>query len=95
MKKIDDKTRKIQPLDGEAMKRTKERLDILTKPKESLGILEDLALRVAGITGEITPKIDRKMIITMAGDHGVVEDGVSAYPQEVTPQMVYNPTLRL
>jgi nicotinate-nucleotide--dimethylbenzimidazole phosphoribosyltransferase len=52
--------------------------------------LEELSVRVAGITGNPLPKIVHKVILTMAADHGVVAEGVSAYPQEVTPQMVYN-----
>ena len=90
MQKIRETIDQIEPLDKNAMALAKERQDILTKPKESLGILEDLSIKVAGITGNPVPKIRDKVIITMAGDHGVVEEGVSAYPQEVTTQMVYN-----
>lgn len=90
MQKIREAIDKIEPLDKNAMALAKERQDILTKPKGSLGILEDLSIKVAGITGNPVPKIRDKVIITMAGDHGVVEEGVSAYPQEVTTQMVYN-----
>lgn len=88
--KIEDVIKKIKPPDAEAMREAKERQDFLTKPKESLGILEELSIKVAGIQGSARPKIKNKVIITMAGDHGVVEEGVSAYPSEVTPQMVYN-----
>ena len=80
----------IKPLDEEAMKLAKERQDFLTKPKESLGILEKLSIQVAGITGNTLPQIRDKVIITMAGDHGVVEEGVSIFPKEVTLQMVEN-----
>jgi nicotinate-nucleotide--dimethylbenzimidazole phosphoribosyltransferase len=59
-------------------------------PRGSLGRLEELSIRLAGIRGRERPRLSRKAIITMAGDHGVVVEGVSAYPQEVTPQMVYN-----
>jgi len=62
----------------------------LTKPIGSLGVLEDLVIQLAGITGDVEPKVENKMVIVMAGDHGVVEEGVSAAPQSVTPQMVYN-----
>jgi nicotinate-nucleotide--dimethylbenzimidazole phosphoribosyltransferase len=72
------------------MREAKVRLDNLTKPKESLGRLEELAQKVVGITGKLTPKVKNKIVITMAADHGVAEEGVSAYPQEVTKQMVYN-----
>jgi nicotinate-nucleotide--dimethylbenzimidazole phosphoribosyltransferase len=65
-------------------------LDTLTKPPGSLGKLEELAIQLAGITEELPLEIMRKAIIVMAGDHGVCEEGISAYPQEVTPQMVMN-----
>jgi len=62
----------------------------LTKPRGSLGRLESLSIQLAGILGQPLPEIRHKVIVTMAGDHGVVAEGVSAYPQEVTPQMVIN-----
>ncbi len=80
----------IPPLDTEAMRQAAARQDMLTKPQGSLGRLERLSIQVAGITGNPRPRIVHKVITTMAGDHGVVEEGVSAFPQEVTPQMVYN-----
>ncbi len=88
--KIADVVSQIGPLDRGAMKTAKERQDSLTKPGGSLGILEDLSVRIAGITGAARPKIEEKVIITMAGDHGVAEEGVSVYPKEVTSQMVLN-----
>ncbi len=90
MDKIKETIEAIKPLDKNAMKLAKERQDFLTKPQGSLGILEELSIKVAGVTGDPRPTIKDKVIITMAGDHGVVEEGVSAFPQEVTPQMVYN-----
>ena len=66
------------------------RLDRLTKPVGSLGRLEELAVQYARITGEVKPNVPRGVIFTFAADHGVVREGVSAYPQEVTPQMVLN-----
>ncbi len=81
---------KVKSLNKEAMELAQKRLDSLTKPLGSLGVLEEIAKKLAGITGNPQPKIGKKTIIVMAGDHGVVEEGVSAYPQEVTPQMVYN-----
>ncbi|MBN1813583.1 MAG: nicotinate-nucleotide--dimethylbenzimidazole phosphoribosyltransferase [Anaerolineae bacterium] len=80
----------IQPLDTAAMDAARARQDRLTKPPGSLGRLEEISIRVAGITGRERPVIGDKVIITCAGDHGVVAQGVSAYPQEVTPQMVTN-----
>jgi nicotinate-nucleotide--dimethylbenzimidazole phosphoribosyltransferase len=63
---------------------------VLTKPRGSMGRLESLSIQIAGILGCPRPVIEHKVIITMAGDHGVVAEGVSAYPQQVTPQMVLN-----
>lgn len=80
----------IKPLDEAAMRSARARQDMLTKPQGSLGRLEELSIQLAGITGNAIPEIKDKVIITMAGDHGVVAEGVSAYPQEVTPQMVLN-----
>lgn len=80
----------IRPLDEGAMKAARERQDQLTKPTGSLGRLEALAVQLAGITGEVRPRLPRKAVIVMAGDHGVTAEGVSAYPAEVTPQMVLN-----
>jgi nicotinate-nucleotide--dimethylbenzimidazole phosphoribosyltransferase len=80
----------IQPLDQAAADAARARQAALTKPPGSLGRLEALSIQLAGITGQPLPSITEKVIITMAGDHGVVAEGVSAYPQEVTPQMVLN-----
>ena len=63
---------------------------MLTKPTGSLGKLEDLSIKLAGIQGKSLPVINKKAVIVMAADHGVVEEGISAYPQEVTAQMVLN-----
>jgi nicotinate-nucleotide--dimethylbenzimidazole phosphoribosyltransferase len=81
---------RILPLDQPAMQKARQRQDDLTKPRGSLGRLESLSIQIAGITGSLLPKIGRKSVIVMAGDHGVVAEGVSAYPQEVTAQMVMN-----
>ena len=72
------------------MQAARARQDMLTKPQGSLGRLEELSIQLAGITGKSIPVIKEKAIIIMAGDHGVVAEGVSAYPREVTPQMVLN-----
>lgn len=80
----------IVPLDEGAMAAARARQDILTKPQGALGRLEALSIQIAGITALALPTIRHKAIVTMAADHGVVAEGVSAYPQEVTPQMVYN-----
>jgi len=80
----------IQPQDQGAMALARARQDSLTKPPGSLGRLEEISIQVAGITGLARPTIRDKVVITCAGDHGVVAQGVSAFPQEVTPQMVQN-----
>jgi len=66
------------------------RLDQLTKPPGSLGRLEELVVRLATIAGTCPPPLRDPVIFTLAGDHGVVAQGVSAYPQIVTAQMVEN-----
>jgi nicotinate-nucleotide--dimethylbenzimidazole phosphoribosyltransferase len=81
---------KIQPLDEGAMRAARERQNQLTKPQGSLGRLEEISIQLAGITGQPRPRIVQPVVITMAGDHGVALQGVSAYPREVTPQMVLN-----
>jgi nicotinate-nucleotide--dimethylbenzimidazole phosphoribosyltransferase len=80
----------IKPLDQSAMEIASARQDDLTKPRGSLGKLEQISIQVAGITMNPRPRIEYKVVTVMAGDHGVVVEGVSAYPSEVTPQMVSN-----
>ncbi len=80
----------IRPLDQDAMQAAQRRQELLTKPPGSLGRLEELSIQVAGITGNPMPRMEKKAVLVMAADHGVVEEGVSAYPQDVTPQMVLN-----
>lgn len=81
---------KIPPFDLSASNQAHGRQQVLTKPSGSLGLLEDLSVQLAGITGKERPRFPRKTVITMAADHGIVIEGVSAYPEEVTPQMVLN-----
>ena len=90
MRKLKETIQAIEPIDAQLMEKAQKRLDNLTKPRDSLGKLENLAKRVVGITAKENPSLEKKVIFTMAGDHGVAEEGVSAFPQEVTPQMVYN-----
>ncbi len=68
----------------------RQRQSHLTKPAGSLGRLEELSIQLAGIQANPRPQAGRKAVIVMAGDHGVVAEGVSAYPSAVTSQMVYN-----
>jgi nicotinate-nucleotide--dimethylbenzimidazole phosphoribosyltransferase len=90
MASLQETVSRIGPLSAAAMEAARARQDQLTKPQGSLGRLEDLSVQVAGITGNPRPVIRHKAVIVVAGDHGVAAEGVSAYPQEVTAQMVYN-----
>lgn len=88
--KLDEVIKQIQPLDEDSMRAARQRQDQLTKPAGSLGRLEELSIQLAGIQRKPTPLIKDKAVIVMAGDHGVTAEGVSAYPSEVTRQMVLN-----
>lgn len=72
------------------MEAARARQAVLTKPAGSLGRLEDLSIRLAGMTGRLDPPLRDAVVFTLAADHGVAAEGVSAYPSEVTPQMVLN-----
>jgi nicotinate-nucleotide--dimethylbenzimidazole phosphoribosyltransferase len=65
-------------------------LDSLTKPPGSLGLLEDLAKKYTAIRDTDHPSVNRKSVVVFAADHGVTEEGISAYPAKVTAQMVQN-----
>lgn len=80
----------IAGADRKAGQEAQLRLDSLTKPPGSLGVLEHIAVQLAAIQGRCIPVSGPKVVMVMAADHGVVEEGVSAFPQEVTPQMVMN-----
>ena len=80
----------IRPLDRDVMAQAQTRQNQLTKPRGSLGRLEELSIQIAGIKRSRLPVLKDKVIITMAADHGVCAEGVSAYPQVVTQQMVLN-----
>jgi len=90
MQHILNRAASVVPLDTAAMELARTRQQQLTKPAGSLGRLEDLAVHIAGITGQPIPRIQQKAVIIMAGDHGVTSEGVSAYPSAVTAQMVHN-----
>ena len=77
-------------LRAEWYERGVERLNSLTKPLGSLGRLEEIAARIVAIREELRPDCSKKVIFTLAADHGVTEEGVSAYPKAVTRQMVLN-----
>ena len=80
----------IPELDANAMREASDRQGMLTKPAGSLGRLEELSVRLAGMTGRLDPPLSDAVVFTLAADHGVALDGVSAYPREVTAQMVLN-----
>lgn len=85
-----DLVARIGPLDEAAMAAAKARQARLTKPRGALGRLEPLSIQLAGITGQPCPTLVNKVIVVMAGDHGVTAEGISAYPASVTAQMVHN-----
>ena len=87
---LDTTLAQIRPLNTLRSDNIQARLDSLTKPRGSLGRLEEVAQRCALITGCDRPRVDHKVLIVCCGDHGVCDEGVSAYPREVTAQMVYN-----
>jgi nicotinate-nucleotide--dimethylbenzimidazole phosphoribosyltransferase len=80
----------IPPLDEGAMEQATARQGRLTKPAGSLGRLEELSISLAGMTGRLDPPLANRIVFTLAADHGVAAEGVSAYPREVTAQMVLN-----
>jgi nicotinate-nucleotide--dimethylbenzimidazole phosphoribosyltransferase len=80
----------VADLDPHFLAAARQHLDSLTKPPGSLGRLEELAAATAQISRSIPPDVDRKVIFVFAGDHGITEENVSAYPKEVTSQMVVN-----
>ena len=87
LKQVIDNT---EPADPKWRQAARDQIEKLAIPPWSLGQLLVVAEQLAGIQRTIRPNVDKKMVITMAGDHGVVAEGVSAFPQEVTPQMVEN-----
>ncbi len=87
---LKDTLKTINPSNKEFSIAAQQHLDNLTKPLGSLGRLEEFARRLVAITENKSPILDKKVIFTFAGDHGVTAEGVSAYPKEVTQQMVLN-----
>jgi len=90
MKRINPALDRIVPPSAEWREKAYERLRQQARPAGSLGVLEDVGARLAGIARTLDVRLKRKMIVTCAGDHGICEEGVSLFPAEVTPQMVYN-----
>ncbi|MBS3811374.1 MAG: nicotinate-nucleotide--dimethylbenzimidazole phosphoribosyltransferase [Halanaerobiales bacterium] len=90
MELLEKTIKNIGSLDQGSMESAQTRLDNLTKPPGSLGYLEELAVKIAGITAVTLPDVSQKAHIIMVGDHGVVKEGVSAFPQTITAAMVKN-----
>lgn len=80
----------VAPIDKNVLERARARQEQLTKPPGSLGRLEDAGVRLAAIQGVEKPVLGKGAVVVAAADHGVTVEGVSAYPAEVTPQMVQN-----
>ncbi|MCF8045563.1 MAG: nicotinate-nucleotide--dimethylbenzimidazole phosphoribosyltransferase, partial [Desulfarculaceae bacterium] len=90
MNKITETISKIKQTNATVKQAALERLAAQARPAGSLGMLENIGAGMAAIKGTLDVRLDRKVIVTCAGDHGVVVEGVTLYPQEVTPQMVEN-----
>jgi len=90
MRLYDEVLRGIAPVDENARKEAIARLDSLAKPIGSLGKLEDIAAKIAAITGKVRNNLDKKCTIIMCADNGVVEEGVSSSPQYVTAMQSIN-----
>ena len=89
-KELQQLLNRIKPVDRSLSAVAQAHLDDLTKPQGSLGRLEEIALKYVLTRGTLNPVLSRKKICCFAADHGVAVEGVSAFPAEVTPQMVYN-----
>jgi len=83
-KSIEEIIREIEPVDGDWLEKARARTRSLVMPTRALGRLHEIAEQICAIQRTLTPAIGRKAILIMAGDHGVVAEGVSAYPQSVT-----------
>lgn len=90
MREFESLLKRIQPADKSWEQKAWERLSSQIRPRGSLGQLEKIAARLAAIKGGMDLDLSRKILFVMAGDHGIANEGVSAYPQEVTAQMVYS-----
>jgi nicotinate-nucleotide--dimethylbenzimidazole phosphoribosyltransferase len=90
MELIEKSIASIKPLNDRVWQQANERLANQARPAGSLGMLEPASARLAAIFGTLDVRLDNKVIVTCAGDHGVTDEGVSLFPQEVTAQMVFN-----
>ena len=85
----------IAPADGAAMTAAEKRQAALAKPPGSLGALETISIRLAGITGQLCPVMNKCRVAVFAADNGVVDEGVSCAPRAVTRQQAVNMTRRV
>lgn len=90
MKLLNDTVAKITPHDENVRQKAIQRLERLTMPRWAMGRLMDLAVDLAGITGNPAPSFEKRTAVIIAADHGIADEGVSSFPKEVTAQMIYN-----
>ncbi|MBN2402351.1 MAG: nicotinate-nucleotide--dimethylbenzimidazole phosphoribosyltransferase, partial [Spirochaetes bacterium] len=90
MNKLNETIERIKSPGKEKYEEALKKLADQARPAGCLGVLEDISARLAGIFNTLDVKLKNKVIVTCAGDHGVVEEGVTLFPQEVTRQMVFN-----
>ncbi|MFA6714198.1 MAG: nicotinate-nucleotide--dimethylbenzimidazole phosphoribosyltransferase [Victivallales bacterium] len=90
MQLLEQTVSKIEPQSSEYRQMAEEHILNLTMPRWALGMVLDLAVDLAGITRSLSPAVKQKNIVLMAGDHGIIEEGVSEQPQAITVQMIYN-----
>ncbi|HOV14821.1 MAG TPA: nicotinate-nucleotide--dimethylbenzimidazole phosphoribosyltransferase [Spirochaetota bacterium] len=88
--KLDEILAGIKETDKTILSKAEDKINNKTKPLGALGVLEDIAIKMSLIQQNLNPIINKKLICVFAGDHGITKEGVSAFPSEVTPQMVYN-----
>jgi nicotinate-nucleotide--dimethylbenzimidazole phosphoribosyltransferase len=86
--RLEEVVQKIEPIDQKWIAKARTRTEQLVMPTRALGRLHEISERICGIQKTLQPSINRKAVLVMAGDHGVVDEGISAYPQEVTGAMV-------
>jgi nicotinate-nucleotide--dimethylbenzimidazole phosphoribosyltransferase len=88
--KVQEIVQAIQPIDSQFVEKARERTAQLALPPRALGRLHDISEKLCGILQTLQPEVTRRAILVMAGDHGVADEGVSAFPQAVTGEMVKN-----
>jgi len=89
---LQETLKKIKPRDKSIEKACAERVDLLIKPKGSLGKLEDIVIKLAGIQGKMHPRVDKKAVIVCAGDHKIIEEGVATSKKDITKIQAINMT---